>query len=149
MCNDGSYCCDNDPSCCATNSGKFVNSSGIIIASPSAAAASSISGAATVTVTSAASGSGGMPAADKGAIGALAGVLALVIIGAGFVIWRKSRQIKYIKAETSQPQTHNIYQYPQEPFNDGTVKADNNPRPQEMGDNPRSKFSELESEPRL
>ena len=107
MCNDGSYCCDNDPDCCVTNKGSFLNSSGYVIAAPSANPASAVSDAvisstatATATVTSTALRSKSMPAADKGAIGGLVAVLVLVAIGAGFVIWRKRRQVRYLKSKT-------------------------------------------------
>ena len=136
--------------------GNFLNSSGYIIAAPSANPASTVSDAvisstatatvtATVTVTSTALGSEGMPAADKGAIGSLGAVLGLVAIGAGLVIWRKRRQVRYRKSQTlatQQAQFYGMHQYPQEPPKDGTGLA-----PLEMGDNPRPKFSELESEP--
>ena len=86
-----------------------------------------------------------MPAADKGAIGGLVAVLVLVAIGAGFVIWRKRRQVRYLKSETlatQQAQSYDMSQYPQEPLKDGIAFG-----PTELGDHARPKFSELESEP--
>ena len=134
--------------------GSFLNSSGYVIAAPPANPASAVSdtvisstatATVTVTITSTALASEAMPAADKGAIGSLGAVLGLVAIGAGLVIWRKRRQIRYRKSQTlatQQAQSYGMYQYPQEPPKDGTGLG-----PLEMGDNPRPKFSELESEP--
>ena len=86
-----------------------------------------------------------MPAADKDAIRGLVAVLVLVTIGAGFVIWRKRRQVRYMKSKTlatQQAQPYDMYQYPHEPLKDGIGFG-----PLGMGDNPHPKFSEFGSEP--
>ncbi|KAL8979101.1 MAG: hypothetical protein Q9177_006229, partial [Variospora cf. flavescens] len=53
------------------------------------------------TPTALESGSGGLSTIAKGAIGALAGVLLLTVIAAGFFIWRKRREVSSLKPISS------------------------------------------------
>ncbi|KAI4271203.1 MAG: hypothetical protein L6R35_006559 [Caloplaca aegaea] len=53
------------------------------------------------TPTAVESGSGGLSTIAKGAIGALAGVLLLTVIAAGFFIWRKRREVSSLKPISS------------------------------------------------
>ena len=113
MCTDGSYCCNDDALCCSKGEGKFVNARGNLISNPYTTASSqqttestafqsqptSATGAATAPVPAApASTSGGLSAAAKGGIGALSGVLFLVVIVAGLLLWTARRKTHSLKA---------------------------------------------------
>ncbi|KAL9011252.1 MAG: hypothetical protein Q9173_003889, partial [Seirophora scorigena] len=118
MCPDGSYCCNDDALCCSKGAGRFVGPDGNIISNPYTTDASTTSapsptspaaaGAAATTIqgtpTAAESGSGGLSSAAKGAIGALAGVLLLTIIAAGFFIRKKRREVSSLKSSPAETQ---------------------------------------------
>lgn len=124
MCTDGSYCCNNDVTCCSKKEGKFLDPSGNIISDPyTTRTTATRASLATVTATSVAattvhaapvaSRSQGLSAAAEGVIGALAGVLALTLVAAGLLVWRKRRQIHSLNAKSMSmqvsPQVHHSY----------------------------------------
>ncbi|KAL9016657.1 MAG: hypothetical protein Q9185_005984 [Variospora sp. 1 TL-2023] len=121
----------NDALCCSKGNGKFVGPDGNLISIPYTTAASitfaltstifaltsttfaptyttfAPTPANTTTVgaqgtpTAVESGSGGLSTIAKGAIGALAGLLLLTVIAAGFFIWRKRREVSSLKPVSS------------------------------------------------
>lgn len=126
MCTDGSYCCNNDATCCSKKKGKFLDPSGNIISNPYTSKTSGTGASlATVTATSVAAttvhasptanSSQGLSAAAEGVIGALAGVLALTLVAAGLFVWRKRRQIHNLNAKSTSiqlsPQIYDSYQH--------------------------------------
>lgn len=110
MCDDGSYCCNDDALCCSKGEGKFVDPRGNIIPNPYTSQA--LTPAATTvaittvypTPTASASHSDGLSGAAKGAVGALAGVLLITAIAAAFFIRRKRREIRSLKDHPTQIQ---------------------------------------------
>ena len=126
MCTDGSYCCNNDATCCSKKNGKFLDSKGNIISNPYAtntpatgtSPAAAVAAATTVhaaPTTSASNSRRGLSATAEGVIGALAGVLLLTLIAAGLFVCMKRRQIHSLKADSmakqSSPEVYHSYQH--------------------------------------
>lgn len=122
ICKDGSYCCNNEPTCCDEGKGVFLNEQGFIVStagsttatptetrgaqggSPtSATSATSVAQASAPTASAVETGNG-LPSGVKVAIGVVVPVTVLLITALALIIWRLRKHNRGLQASLQKPE---------------------------------------------
>jgi len=151
QCSDGSWCCDNEPACCADHEGIVLNGLGAIVSTDSGnpSTSSSVSSASSSPSATVISGSastlstkGGLTTGADAGLGVGVAVVAIVLAAVAYLLWkRSSKRSRRRIMDKQEPNTCRGYGSPswstpqsqhQQPNKTAVAKPANEPTSYEM-----------------